>query len=170
MFYYNYLKNYKEEAVEGEKFPKFNRTDLSGVEFDTESIQLELEKDNNYQRNEEKGKARIAGDNIIEASSTPVGGQSDFRNNYTTDNLIRSTLSKLYLMLIIYMVELVPFFLFQTLFKFLNIQISSTLDSAGNFLTQLVPITNPCFVLFFHFETYQELRFIIYVNYYKFFK
>jgi hypothetical protein len=170
LFYYNYLKNYSEEEVEeSEKLPKFNWRDLGGIQFDTGSIQLELDKENNFERKEQRRRARRVSGNIIDDSTTPIGGQSDFNSNYTIDNLIRSTLSKLYIMLIIYTIELLPFFLAQTLFKFLNIPISSTFDSVGSFLTHLIPITNPCFVLFFHFETYQELRSFIYMNYYKLF-
>ncbi|KXN65556.1 hypothetical protein CONCODRAFT_12820 [Conidiobolus coronatus NRRL 28638] len=45
LFYYNYLKNYNEEEVEeSEKLPKFNWRDLGGIQFDTGSIQLELDK------------------------------------------------------------------------------------------------------------------------------
>ncbi|KXN66978.1 family A G protein-coupled receptor-like protein [Conidiobolus coronatus NRRL 28638] len=169
IFYYNYLKNYtKEEVEESEKLPKFNRGDLGGVEFDTGSTKLELGKDSNRQKKEERRMVREVSNHIIDNSATQTG-QSNFQNNYTIDNLIRSTLSKLYIMLIIYMLESIPVFLIQTIFKLSNIPISSALDSVGSFLVHLIPITNPCFVLFFHFETYQELRFFIYINYYKLF-
>ncbi|KXN65678.1 family A G protein-coupled receptor-like protein [Conidiobolus coronatus NRRL 28638] len=169
LYYYNYLKNYKEEEVEeSEKLPKFNWRDLGGIQFDTGSIQLELDKDNNCQRKEERRRAREVNNLIIDNSATQAR-QSNFQNNYTIDHLIRSTLSKLYIMLIIYTLESIPIFLTQTIFRFFNIPISSTLDSVGSFLVHLIPVTNPCFVLFFHFETYQELRFFIYMNYYKFF-
>ncbi|KXN66400.1 family A G protein-coupled receptor-like protein [Conidiobolus coronatus NRRL 28638] len=168
-FYYNYLKNFRgEEVQEGEELPKVNRRDLDGIQFDTGSIQLDLDKDNNCQRKEEMRKAKDVGKHIIE-NSVMSTEQSDFHNNYTIDNLMRSTLSKIYIMLIIYMLEWVPFFIVHVILKSINIPISSTLDGVVNFLIHFTPITNPCFVLFFHFETYQELRFFIYLNYYKFF-
>jgi hypothetical protein len=168
LFYYNYLKNYSEEETEAsERLPKFNMTDLNGIQFDDESIQLELDEYTNCQRNEER-RARSVSVNIIDISVIPTG-QSNLHNDYKIDNLIRCTLSKLYIILIIYLLDSIPHLLIQTIFKFLNIPISSTLDSVGSFLVHLIPIANPCFVLFFHFETYQELKFLIYINYYKFF-
>jgi hypothetical protein len=169
LFYYNYLKNYSGERVEeSEKLPRLNWKDLGGIQFDNGSNHLELDRDSNFQMKEERRRATIVSENIIENSATPIG-QSELQDSYTIDNLIRSTLSKLYIMLIIYTLESFPCFLIQTILRFLNIPISPVLDSVGSFLVHLIPITNPCFVLFFHFETYQELKSFIYINYYKLF-
>jgi hypothetical protein len=168
IFYYNYLKNYTEESVENEKLPKFNWRDIGGIQFDTGSNQLELDRDNDSHIKEESRRTTIVSDNINDVSTMPIG-QPDSQNNYTIDNLIRSTLSKLYIMIIIYVIITLPLLLIQTLFKFLNITVSPALDSIGGFLVHFLPIANPCFVLFFHFETYQELKSLIYINYYKFF-
>jgi hypothetical protein len=169
IFYYNYLKNYTKESLENEALPKFNWRDLNEIQFDSGSIQLELDRDSNCQRKEESRRATIVSDNIAE-NPVITTGQSGLGNNYTIDSLIRSTLSKLYIMIIIYIIITFPVLLNQTIFKFLSIHISPVLDSIGGFLFHLLPIANPCFVLFFHFETYQELRFFICLNYYKFFK
>jgi hypothetical protein len=169
VFYYKYLKNYKVDVENSENLSKVNQSNPYRNRFGTESIQLEMGVDNIYQNTEECRRDWRASDSIIGRSAAPVGEQFDTHNDYTIDNLIRSTLSKLYIMIIIYMLEWVPFFLIQTLFKLINMHISSTLDGVGYLLVHLIPLTNPCFVLFFHFETYQELRFFIYLNYYKFF-
>jgi hypothetical protein len=162
------LKNYTEE-VESEALPKSNWRDLDGIQFDTGSNQLELENDNSCQRKEERKRATITSDNIIDNTVTSTEGQSDFKNIYPIDKLIRSTLSKLIIILIIYLIQWAPFFLIQTGSKPLKIYISPDLDGIGCFLAHLIPLTNPCLVLFFHFETYQELRFFVYLRYYKFF-
>jgi hypothetical protein len=162
------LKNYKKDIEESEKLRKVNQRDL-------DRIQLKLDKDNIYRSKEEWRMTRVIGSSLIGNNiavgkpTASIGEQSDTCSDYTIDNLIRSTLSKLYIMLIIYMLEWMPFFLTQTLFKLINMPISSTLDGVGYFLVHLFPIANPCFVLFFHSETYQELRFFIYLSYYKFF-
>jgi hypothetical protein len=168
LFYYNYLKNYTEE-VESEALPRFNWRDLGGIQFNTGSNQLELENDNSCQRNEQGRKATIASDNIIDNPATSTGRQSGFKNIYTIEKLIRSTLTKLYIILAVYLIQWAPFYLIQTASKPLKIHLSPDLDGIGCFLVHLIPLTNPCFVLFFHFETYQELRFLIYLNYYRYF-
>ncbi|KXN65677.1 hypothetical protein CONCODRAFT_12654 [Conidiobolus coronatus NRRL 28638] len=90
LFYYNYLKNYNEEVEESEKLPNIDGSDLSGNQFDTSSIQLELDKENNCHRNDERKSIKGVCSHIIDNSTTPIGVQPDFHSNYTIDNLIRT--------------------------------------------------------------------------------
>jgi hypothetical protein len=106
--------------------------------------------------------------------SPSVSNTSINRDKYIEANqrtvmtrLIKSTQIKLYIVLISYLMEIIPFFLYQFVFKLLNIRNTPFSDSFTSFLVHLVPITNPCFVLFCNFETYQELVNTVYSIYYK---
>ncbi|KXN74292.1 hypothetical protein CONCODRAFT_2671 [Conidiobolus coronatus NRRL 28638] len=179
LHYYNYLKSMDSSI----NLSNINRNSKS-YSYDIEKVDslprvnidnsYSFQNDSNYTAGSEfalyKGDAGIR-------SSPSVSNTSINNDKYTTitnqetrmTRLIKSSQIKLYIILTVYVVEILPFFLYQFVFKFFNIRNTPLSDSLASFLTHLVPVTNPCFVLFCNFETYQELVNTVYSIYYKLF-
>jgi hypothetical protein len=179
LHYYNYLKNMDDSI------------NLGNVNTNSESYSYEVEKtdslprinvdnsysfqnDSNYTTNSEFA---LNNSNAGIRSSPLVSNTNVNNDKHTTTTiqetrvarLIKSSQIKLYIILTVYLIEILPFFLYQFVFKFFKIENTPLSDSLASFLTHLVPVTNPCFVLFCNFETYQELVNTIYSIYYKLF-
>jgi hypothetical protein len=80
----------------------------------------------------------------------------------TNEKLIKSqklaTCLKYYLIMVIFSFEILPGSLIHTIAFFYQIPRYTMWDTLSTFIINCVPMTNPCFILFLHLETYQEFK------------
>ncbi|KXN71135.1 hypothetical protein CONCODRAFT_6238 [Conidiobolus coronatus NRRL 28638] len=69
-------------------------------------------------------------------------------------------LAKVQVMIVIFIVEILPGSIIHTLNYFIEIPHYSVWDTWSLFLMNCIPLTNPLFILFLHFETLQEFKFL----------
>ncbi|KXN66575.1 family A G protein-coupled receptor-like protein [Conidiobolus coronatus NRRL 28638] len=90
----------------------------------------------------------------------------DFAN---AERKVINSIKKLYLMLSIYLLQIVPYLTLQAVYKLSNSGVQGeVIDNLVAFLAHFLPLTNPLFILFFHEETNIELKHVLVINWYRF--
>jgi hypothetical protein len=95
-------------------------------------------------------------------NNTSVNNESEYTvekpKTKTTQKLI--ILAKVQIIMVIFIVEILPGSIIHILNYFIQIPQYPVWDTWCIFLMNCVPLTNPLFVLFLHFETFQEFKFL----------
>ncbi|KXN66428.1 hypothetical protein CONCODRAFT_11736 [Conidiobolus coronatus NRRL 28638] len=83
----------------------------------------------------------------------------------TTKKLIKSqkliTCLKYSVVIVVFICEILPMSVMHTIIYFYPIPRYTVWDTVCTYLFHCIPLTNPCFILFLHLDTFQEFKFLM---------
>jgi hypothetical protein len=74
------------------------------------------------------------------------------------EHSVKSSINRVYIIVAIYVIEFMIIIGVQTTYKLLETLPNTKIDTMLSLVTNIIPITNSLFILFFHDETNQELK------------